>query len=66
MKNFKFPYTVKYGRKDYDDWYAGRWPSIADWCNSTYGIDKWEWDHVSEYFMFKQESDKVMFILRWK
>ena len=48
------------------NWWGEEWPEISAWCNETYGKDSWDWDHVSQQFKFEKESDKVLFMLRWK
>ena len=43
---------------------------IYDWCFEQWGnpisshLDG-KWDHFNEGFVFKNESDKIEFILRW-
>ena len=58
----KFPHGVVYLRTN--DWYVGRWRTLSNWCDLTYGAGNWE--YIQERFVFKTEPDKTMFILKWK
>jgi len=59
-----FPYTVNYPRTR--NWWTsdGDWYQISTWCTQTFGQDNWE--YFDQHFVFEQESQKLMFLLRWK
>ena len=67
MKDFKV--EVRYPRTN--DWWSGyngtasgRWGEISRWLEECVGPIG-EWEYFSEYFVFKRESDAVLFKLKW-
>jgi hypothetical protein len=54
-------YRVSYPRTH--DWWSGHWWMISSWCINN--IEHGEWDYINEHFVFSQESDKLMFVLKW-
>jgi hypothetical protein len=40
-----------------------RYPS---WCNETFHHDDWLWLQRTNTFIFKNESDRNWFLLRWQ
>ena len=61
----QFPFKVPYYRTD--DWYwnGGTWYKLSNWCTDTFGFSGHDWDYVNSHFVFKDESHKTMFMLRW-
>ena len=57
-------YRLKYPRTS-DGWIT-RWRNVTNWCNETIGIGNWDWDHISEEFIFKNDQDRILFLLRWR
>lgn len=57
-------FRVQYKRTS--DWWNGRWQELAEWCDNTFGDGNWDWNHMSQEFLFNTESDKMFFMLRWK
>jgi hypothetical protein len=64
-----YPYRIKYPRTR--NWWVhtetggvGQWAVLSQWCNTACGWGNWE--YIDEYFMFKKEAVKTMFLLRWK
>jgi hypothetical protein len=64
MKTVMKTYPVKYKRTK--DWWDGHWRELAEWCDATFGDERWAWSHIAEEFLFEKASDRMMFILRWK
>ena len=54
-------YSVPYKRTS--DWWTGdgQWYKLATWCNECFH----DWDYVNERFVFTNEHDKALFILKW-
>lgn len=57
-----YSYCVFYPRTA--EWYSpgGDWYKISHWLQD---VQKCNWDYVDNHFVFAEESDKVMFLLRW-
>lgn len=58
---------------EFDEYYAN-WNIRTNWCDSIFSRDNWSWSWASdnEYgqrdpgtWLFKNEKDAVMFVLRW-
>jgi hypothetical protein len=63
--NDHYPFSVKV-KKDHNWWSdRGSWYELSTWCNETFGVvPAWEFGQISG-FLFKTESDKLLFALRW-
>ena len=49
-----------------------KWDEIKEWCYETFGEqgDVWEyvtarWYYNDRKFLFREESDRLMFVLKW-
>ena len=64
-------YEIHYPRTD--DWWegydsdGGRWRAMATWLNECVGkcSEHGEWNYLSEYFVFANERDYLLFKLKW-
>jgi hypothetical protein len=67
-------YTVDPDIKAYElFWYHQDWHDMENWCKKTFGDTPKDgvWTPSSRWYMnnrkfwFKEEADRIMFILRW-
>jgi hypothetical protein len=67
-------YTVDPDIKAYEPfWYHQDWHDMENWCKKTFGDTPKDgvWTPSSRWYMnnrkfwFKEEADRIMFILRW-
>ena len=49
-----------------------QWQEVVEWCRTTIGQQFTTWTHsgaemqISTYWWFKEESDSVLFKMRWQ
>ena len=74
LEGFAFSETKVHGTRYYSvEPIGGNWLEMSDWALATYGESGTFWDREchrwymnNRKFIFRDEADRTMFILRWQ